>query len=148
MRSFRQDARHSLRLIRVRPCFAAVTVLTLALGIGANTAIFSILDALVLRNLPVWRPNRLVQITAQYRNSPTVPFSFLVFRTAPGESASFFQFVRMDARWPPHHRNGWRTISRRRKGGQRKFLFSLSRSTRRDAAATKLEVAVMPQRFL
>ena len=80
MRSFRQDARHSLRLIRVRPWFAAVTVLTLALGIGANTAIFSILDALVLRNLPVWRSDRLVQITAKYRNSPTVPFSFPVFQ--------------------------------------------------------------------
>ncbi len=89
MRSFRHDARHSLRLIRVRPWFAAVTVLTLALGIGANTAIFSILDALVLRNLPVWHPDRLVQITAQYRNSRTVPFSFPVFQLLQENQRAF-----------------------------------------------------------
>lgn len=60
--------------------FAAVTVIILALGIGANTAIFSLLDALMLRNLPVWRPDRLVEIAATYRNGAKVPFSFPVFQ--------------------------------------------------------------------
>jgi len=69
-----------MRLIKQSPGFAAVTVITLALGIGANTAIFSILDALVLRNLPVWRPDRLVGVAATYRNGTRVPFSFPVFQ--------------------------------------------------------------------
>lgn len=47
-----REVAYGLRLIRRNPGFAAVTVITLALGIGANTAIFSILDALLLRNLP------------------------------------------------------------------------------------------------
>lgn len=80
MQSLRQDLIHGIRLMKQKPGFALVTVLTLALGIGANTAIFSILDALVLRNLPVWRPERLVQVAASYRNSSQVPLSFPVFQ--------------------------------------------------------------------
>jgi len=80
MSSLLQDFRYSVRLLKQRPWFAAVTVLTLAIGIGANTAIFSILDALMLRPLPVWQPDRLVQVSATYRNNPGVPFSFPVFR--------------------------------------------------------------------
>jgi predicted permease len=75
-----QHFRSCVRLIKQSPGFAAVTVLTLALGIGANTAIFSILDALMLRNLPVWRPDRLVQVAAIYRNGATVPVSFPAFQ--------------------------------------------------------------------
>ncbi|PYX86090.1 MAG: hypothetical protein DMG70_01540 [Acidobacteria bacterium] len=55
-------------------------MLTLALGIGANTAIFSILDALVLRTLLVWQPDRLVKVTPIYRNGGTVPLSFPMFQ--------------------------------------------------------------------
>jgi len=80
MQSLREDLGHGIRLIKQKPGFALVTVLTLALGIGANTAIFSILDALVLRHLPVWRPERLVQVAASYRNSSQVPLSFPVFQ--------------------------------------------------------------------
>ena len=78
--ALRQDVRYGVRLIKQKPGFAAVTILTLGLGIGANTAIFSILDALVLRNLPVWRPDRLVEMAATYRNGAQVPFSFPVFQ--------------------------------------------------------------------
>lgn len=80
MQSLRQDVVSCTRLIQQSPGFAAVTVLTLALGIGANTAIFSILDALTLRKLPVWRPDRLVQVAAVYRNGATVPVSFPAFQ--------------------------------------------------------------------
>ncbi len=80
MQSLRQDVRYGMRLIKQSPLFAAVTVITLALGIGANTAIFSLLDALMLRNLPVWRPDRLVEVAATYRNGAKVPFSFPVFQ--------------------------------------------------------------------
>ena len=79
MPSLPQDFRSCIRLIKQSPWFAAITVLTLAFGIGANTAIFSLLDALVLRNLPVWRPDRLVQVAAIYRNGATVPISFPAF---------------------------------------------------------------------
>lgn len=78
MASVRQDVRYGFRLIKQSPGFAVVTVLTLALGIGANAAIFSVLNALVLRNLPVWRPEQLVEVAAIYRNGASVPFSFPV----------------------------------------------------------------------
>jgi putative ABC transport system permease protein len=55
-----QDLRYALRQLRMSPGFAGVTIVTLALGIGANTAIYTLLDQVLLRSLQVTEPNRLV----------------------------------------------------------------------------------------
>ncbi|HUQ80029.1 MAG TPA: ABC transporter permease, partial [Gemmatimonadaceae bacterium] len=73
MGSFLQDVRFGMRTLRRRPTFTAVAVLTLALGIGATTAIFSVVDAVLLRPLPFRDAGQLVSVSPTYpewRSSP------------------------------------------------------------------------------
>src|SRR5687768_2664826 len=60
--AFWQDLRHGLRLLRLNPAFAVVATLSLALGMGANAAIFQLLDTVQLRSLPVSDPVQLVEV--------------------------------------------------------------------------------------
>jgi len=62
MSSLLRDVRHSARSLRQSPGFTAVAVLTLAIGIGANTAIFSFVDAMLLRPLPYPDADRIVRV--------------------------------------------------------------------------------------
>jgi macrolide transport system ATP-binding/permease protein len=64
LESFSADVRYGLRILRKNPGFTAVAILTLALGIGANTAIFSVLDTLLLRKLPVRNPDELMWVNS------------------------------------------------------------------------------------
>jgi len=70
-----QDVRHGARMLRKSPGFTAVAILTLALGIGANTAIFTITNGLMLHTLPVRDPGELVELLHHYPGDPEPGFN-------------------------------------------------------------------------
>ncbi|HVP45371.1 MAG TPA: ABC transporter permease [Bryobacteraceae bacterium] len=98
-----EDLRYALRLFRKAPGFTAVAVLAVALGIGANTAIFSVIDAILLRPLPYKDPGRLVKIWTRFegiglpnnRNWVSAP-EFMDFR-ALGKSFSHIAAISGDS---------------------------------------------------
>src|SRR5688500_14627073 len=66
MASFIQDLRYGLQVLVKNPGFAAIAVLTIAIGVGANTALFSVVDAVLLKKLPVKDPDQLVLFKASW----------------------------------------------------------------------------------
>jgi putative ABC transport system permease protein len=99
-----QDLRYGLRVLRKAPAFTGVAVLSLALGIGANTAIFTLVDSLILRSLPVRDPAALVRLDGGSWTNPiweqvrdrqqdvlesAAAFSDTRFDLAPGGEAEF-----------------------------------------------------------
>ena len=75
LESIVQDLRYGLRQLKQSPGFTAVAVLSLALGIGANTAIFQLVDAIRLKTLPVHNPKELVSIDFEKGSSRSGNFS-------------------------------------------------------------------------
>src|SRR5271170_7638108 len=76
MHKFLQDLRFSIRQLRKSPGFALTTILTLALGIGATTGIFSLVNAVLLRPLPFPEPDRLMSLQhASHRTEVAAPQS-------------------------------------------------------------------------
>ena len=61
-----RDLRHAVRSLSRTPGFSLVTILTIALGIGANTAMFSVLSAVLLKPLPYRHPEQLVYISTEF----------------------------------------------------------------------------------
>lgn len=94
MDNFWTDLRHALRMLRKNPSFTIAAVLCLALGIGATTGIFSVINAVLLRPLAYKQPDRLVRV---YTEFPTFPNGGLrKFWTSPPE---FFDLRRDTKSW-------------------------------------------------
>ena len=96
LESIVRDLRYAIRSLKNRPAFTLTVIATLALGIGANTAIFTLVDALLLRPLPVPRPEQLVIVSdpAEVNNnnvgSPVTDYvSFLLYRDVRARNTVF-----------------------------------------------------------
>ena len=89
-----QDVRYAARTLRRWPGFTAVAVLSLALGIGANTAIFTLINALMLRSLPVSHPEQLVELLSRYPGEPRLSsFSWRHYEHFRDHNQSFSELL-------------------------------------------------------
>src|SRR5271156_1603568 len=88
-----QDLRFGLRMLRKSPGFTAVAVLTLALGIGANTAMFSVVEGVLMAPLPYFHPDRLVMVWENNPRFPRVWVSYPNFRDWQRSARSFQQMA-------------------------------------------------------
>src|SRR5215216_668648 len=120
--SLLKDVRFGVRSLVKRPGFALVAVVTLALGIGANTAIFTVIDAALLRSLPYREPSRLVHLWETKRSrdfeqrEASYP-DFLGWRAGRGRDGELLRPARRARRGRAHLRRG---RGRPRRGARRR----------------------------
>jgi putative ABC transport system permease protein len=76
MKTLWQDLRYGVRMLMKRPGLTFIAALSLALGIGANTSMFSVVNAVFLRQLPVPEPDRLIFVFNGSRNNPWATVSY------------------------------------------------------------------------
>ncbi|HLW85527.1 MAG TPA: hypothetical protein VKR60_09960 [Candidatus Sulfotelmatobacter sp.] len=89
MYAWAQDLRFALRQLRKTPGFTLTVVLTLALGIGATTAIFSLVEGILLRPLPFSDPDRLVLVGDHLGNGPNLPVTAREIGTYSNATGAF-----------------------------------------------------------
>jgi len=98
MQTLWQDLRYGLRMLAKRPGFTLIVALTLALGIGANTAVFSLIDAFLLRLLPVRDPQQLVFVRATNpRGGIRGSFPYPIFEQFRDRNRSFSGVFAVDS---------------------------------------------------
>jgi predicted permease len=109
-----EDAKYAVRQLWANPTFALVMILTLALSIGANSAIFSVINGVLLKRLPYAQPERIVRVffsSTEYPKFPLNPWDFLDFRARNRSFESMAAFTRGDVQLSgdgePIHLNGF-----------------------------------------
>src|SRR5689334_18594877 len=88
-----QDVRYAIRVLLKRPAFTAIAVVTLALGIGVNSLMFSLVDAVLFRPLPVRAPERLLRIGTTFGNGGTTGVSYPALQDFREQSTAFSGFA-------------------------------------------------------
>ena len=93
-----QDIRHSFRVLAKNPLFALVGIVTLALGCGATTAVFTLVHALLIKPLPYQDPSRLVLLFEHFRDQQldTIPVSLPEFLDYQSQFKSFDKLAALD----------------------------------------------------
>ena len=101
MDTFLQDIRYGIRSLLKQPAFTAIAIITIALGIGANTAIFSVVNAVILRPLPYPDADKLVMLwsTTPKDGNQEQPFSFADFNDVRAQAKSFSNIAAASPLW-------------------------------------------------
>src|SRR5262245_13192426 len=93
-----QDGRHACRSLAKSPAFLAIAILSMALGIGVNTAIFTLVNGILLKSLPVPDSHRIVQLGAQLEKFESAGFSYPAFRELHRQDAIFADSIGFSSR--------------------------------------------------